>query len=253
MIVDYNTLAESYIDASGLMAPSVVPVPKPIKSSDNGTMFLSEYHILLELLDQSLPEDKNRWEAAINGCMQEPGLLCRGADKSGAQDQQDNALGVLAAAVVLKRPAIAQSMLAYGFKHLGFFNNEVPGSFRDKAGNIDWNAFLWRMPQLFFFNLCAAGSYKWYTFWYWPLALITAFIIATATNNKPLSDADSRRLTFLAVLATKDHSTLCKLAGHFFRSSVQKDYGAEGMAGAYKQYYQSGHVLIQMMEALEAK
>lgn len=242
---EYLSEAQAYIDASGLMHHTIVDNPKPYVSNGNGTMYLSEFYILLKLLGLATAEDSAHWASMIQNCMKEPGLLCRSALKTEELDQQDNYLAVLVASTLLNQKQIALDILTYGRKNWGFYNNQNPGSIKGKDGKILWASFLWRMPQLYYLNLCAVDQDRWY---HWPLALYTAAVLVFSTWDAPLTDPDARRLSWLYLLVVGKKSLLGRLASKLFLTRLKKDYGTEGMFVVYNTAYSPNHILRRIMK-----
>lgn len=234
-----------YTDLSGLVAPYKLSEPKPQVATGNGVRYTGEYYLLMGLAGQANDIIKAKYRAIMASCTVTPGVIKRSPLPSNDLEQQDDHLGYLAACRVLGLYSDAEQVLNYGFKHLGFFNTDNPGSYTSN-GTIFWKAFLWRMPQLFFVTLCAADKYRFWKFWYWPAMLITAFVIAVSAYNKPTSDIDSRGLTFLMVMATSSSSLTCRLASKLFYKFVKQVYPA-GMVGAYTQAYGADHPLTKLM------
>lgn len=218
-----------YVDGNNLVAPNPV-VPGTIRASDNGTCFSSEYFILMEMNypdpDMSYLRAKG-WEALIRTCMQVPGLTVR-APGDRAIDAPDNVYAILAASKVLSRPAVAQDILSYGKKHLGFYDpTGVPG--------VKLGAFLWRQPQIVFAMYCAANLYKPWKFWLWPLAVYTALVIGVSCWRVPVDHTDERRLSWLLIQTTKE-SLLCRLASKLWYNRLHRDY-SDGMRTVRGIYY----------------
>lgn len=218
-----------YVDGEGYVAPNPV-IPGQLRGSDNQTMFTSEYYILLTMNEGGLlSSDKNGWETLIRICMPKPGLTVRSpGDKN--IDAPDNFYGVLAASKLLNRENVAQDMLTYGIRHLGFYDpTGTPG--------IKSGAFQWRQPQLLFAMLCAANVYKWWKFWLWPLMLYTALVITTSCWRVPTSNSDARRLPWLLIQTVKWDSVLCRWASSIWYKRLYKDYGPTGMKAVRSIYY----------------
>jgi len=229
-----------YIDGYGLVSPAVVP-KGAMRSCDNGTSFLSEYHILLKRRGEdriTSGGDAWDWSHTIRRCMQEPGLTVR-APGDRASDSPDNTLAILSAAQVLGVPSIAIEMLRYGRKHRGWFNPEKPGSiFHKNSYSIYWETFLWRQLQLLTATVAVAGKLRRH---HLPLVMYTASIILiTGLRNIPLSDTDARRGCWHLIQAMKRHSWLCKKASEVWYKKLYKDFPT-GMRGVAALYYEKGH------------
>lgn len=223
---------KNYIDGNDLVAPNLVE-PGTIRASDNGTMFTSEYYIMLSERKELQQTDAEAWEQTIRKCMKEPGLTVR-APGDLAIDAPDNIVAILAAAKVLNRPSVAKDMLDYGIKHKGFYDP-------NPSSSINWSSFQWRQIQLVFAMLCASNSYKWYKFWQWPLMIYTALVILVSCINTPTGDTDSRRLCWSLIHAVANDSFLCKLATKVWWNRLLVDYGTEGYRVVCNIYYQDNH------------
>lgn len=224
----------SYTDVNGYISPYPVH-PSAGRSSDNATMFTSEYYILLAKRYEDVPSDADRWNLLIANSSLVPGLTVRYPGDT-STDAPDNLYAILAAAKVLRVPRVAQAFLDYGKANYGWYNPSNPHHIRNKDGTLDWSNFQWRQPQLVFAALCAANNYHWLKFWHLPLALYTAIVIATSCIDTPVDDADSRRLAWLLVQSTQD-SLLCSLASKLWYDRLLRDYGSPGMREVAKVYY----------------
>lgn len=227
---------KSYTDSNGYINPYPV-APTAGRSCDNACMFSSEYYIMLEKLKQDNHMDADEWEILIDKSSIMPGLTVRYPGSTDL-DAPDNIYGILAASKVLNKPQVAASILAYGVSNFGFFNTSNPGHIKNKDGSWNWPAFQWRQPQQIFAAACASNTYKWWKFWYYPVELVTALIIATSCYNTPNFDTDARRLSWLLVQTVKDSSWLCSLASKIWYKRLYKDYGSAGMAAVAGIYYQ---------------
>lgn len=220
-----------YVDGGGYVAPNLVPEGQE-RGSDNGTMFTSEYYILMERLYPNSESSEARadgWEKLIRMCMPIQGLTTRFPGDR-ALDAPDNFYGILAAAKVLDRPDVALDILDYGKDHFGFYN---------PTGSFTWAAFMWRQPQMLFAMYASSGSYRWWKWWLWPLALYTALAIAISCKGTPPTDADPRRLSWLLIQAVKD-SWVCRMAAKVWTKRLFKDY-PDGMRGVAAVYYRDNH------------
>jgi len=226
---------KAYTDSNGYINPNPV-APDAGRSSDNSTMFTSEYYIMLEKLLQSNSSDHNQWKALIDKSSIMPGLTVRYPSDT-ALDAPDNIYAILAASKILNQPGIALSILNYGISNLGFFNTTNPNHIRNTDCSWNWSALQWRQPQQLFAAACASNTYKWWKIWYKPIEIITALVIATSCMNSPTSDADPRRLSWLLIQATKDSSWLCSLASKIWYKRLYKDYGSDGMRAVAAVYY----------------
>lgn len=225
-----------YVDGLGMVNPYIVPTGM-IRGSDNGTMFSSEYIIMLTKRDEELTRDIEDWEILMDKTSIVPGLTARApGDTSG--DAPDNIIARLAAAKVLKSPVTAKDMLNYGYQNFGFFNASNPGHIRNKNGKIDWSFFLWRQPQLYVACLTASNALKWR---HAPFVVVTALIIGFSCLTAPLNDSDSRRLNWLLIQAIGNDSVLCRIGAWFWKRRLFKHY-PKGMLDVYNLYYKESGV-----------
>lgn len=230
----------AFIDVNNLVSPQAQVNPTK-RESDNGVLFTSEYNMLLALRKEDSLEDSELWELRMNSCMLQPGLLSRAPNDHG-QEGPDDVLGFLGAAKVLNRPILAQQMLNYGYKHLGWFNNEIPGSLKKLDGSgINWQAFQWRQLQILGATWGAAGKLSWYKFWQFPTMFYTAMSIALSCINTPLSAADPRILSWCLIKATSD-SLMCRLAAKLWTKRLMKDF-PNGMKDVFTLYFPENHPL----------
>lgn len=220
---------KQYIDKNGLVCPNPVE-PDVIRGSDNGTAFTSEYYCMLVDNNQLLDSDPLAWETVIRSCMRTPGLTVR-APGDLVIDAPDNIVAILGAAKRLNVPSVAKDMLSYGIRHLGVYDPQPEGT------PWNWSAFQFRQVQLVFAMLCASNTYKWYKFWYWPLALYTALVILVSCYKTPTEDTDSRRLCWSLINATTKDSLLCRLVSVVWWKRLRKDYGDEGYRAVCSIYY----------------
>jgi len=222
-----------YKDNQGYVNPYLVNTSQG-RQSDNGTMFSSEYYIMLSKRQEDTERDADEWEVLIAKCMPIPGLTVRYPGDI-AIDAPDNIYAILAASKVLNRPHVAKSMLDYGFKHRGYYNIETP--------TWNWAGLQWRQLQMIFAMLCASNTYKWWKFWYWPLELYSALAIAISCMNTPTYETDPRRLNWLFIQSVKEDSLLCRLATKVWFKRLKKDYDVteNAMRVVAKTYYQDDH------------
>ncbi len=155
--MSFKTDFLNYRDGNNLLAPNPV-TPGAIRASDNGTMFLSEYIIMMARNKLLTEQDKIDYLNTINTCVGEDKELHR-APGDTAPDEVDDHYAVYAAHVELG--------LVPRFK--------LP--FR-----------LWRQPQLLFASICADNRV---TLIHLPLAIISALVIATSCISVEVNDTDS--------------------------------------------------------------
>jgi hypothetical protein len=221
-----------YIDGNGLVAPNLVQ-PGTIRGSDNGTMFSSEYYVMLSQRNELSELDADNWEILIRSCMKEPGLTVRSPGDLEI-DAPDNIVAILGASKVLNKPSVAQDMLTYGLKNKGFYEP-------NPKEKINWASFQFRQLQLLFAMYCASNNYKWYKFWLWPLMFYTTLVILVSCINTPVNDTDSRRLCWSLIHAVSKDSFLCRMASKIWWNRLRNDYGDEGYRAVCLIYYQDNH------------
>lgn len=228
---------KDYMDCNGYINPFMAN-QKQGRQCDNAVMFTAEYYIMQAKRCEATFQDWTDISVLLEKSCQETGLMSR---YPGATDQDgpDNMLGALALSSVYHLTFISRNILQYGRKHWGWFNNEKPGTIYKLDGvGINWSAWLWRQPQLFFAALCASGENKWRHI---PFALYSAIVILLAGYKAPIQDTDPRRLSWMLIQITKEKSWLCKMASRVWYKRLYKDYGVEGMRSVAAIYYQSGH------------
>lgn len=231
-----------FLDKNGYANPGPV-VPGSGRSCDNATMFSSEEYIMLSKLNQLSPEDIVKWSELIKNAMTLPGLPGRYPGYSD-QDSPDNMVATLAAAATLGVTDIPRSILWYGIKHLGSFNNSEPSKFT-------FQAMTWRQIQLVAATVSAAfPSYLNPLHWIartvaLPFYFAAAVTIFISCINAPPSDADSRRLSWHLIQAVVRHSIMCRIASAFWWHRLYSVYGKLGMRGVAAKYYSPTHPFIK--------
>lgn len=231
-----------FTDKNGYVNPAPVTLGSG-RSCDNSTMFTSEEYVMLYKLGQSTPDDLFTWKTLITNSMTLSGLPARYPGFTD-QDSPDNMVAILCACKVLNFPSVARSILWYGLKHLGCFNNGDPSKF-------DFNAMTWRQVQLFASTVAASfpsmiNPLHWLArFLAFPAFVYAALVIFVSCWNAPVSDADSRRLSWHLIQSVAPVSLLCKIASLFWLKRLNRDYGVEQMKGVAAQYYAKGHPFIE--------
>lgn len=220
----------AFEEGDGLIAPYPNP-SHSFRTCDNGTMFCSEYYIMLQKNNLLTAQDKADYISKIRACYVDgcTGLVARAPGDHGDTDPDDYH-GIAAACVVLGVPELGKEILNWGLSHKGSFNPTNPNTWTKES----W---LFRMPQLMAAVYCAAGGVPFYM---WPLLGIAAAIIATSCINTPTSDTDARRLSWLLIQAVAPYSWTCRQAAKLWYARLYKDYGPEGMKGVAKIYYSPG-------------
>jgi hypothetical protein len=233
---------EDYWDGNGLLCPN--PVGKGVgQGSDNGTMFTSEYFIILQKLGIIIESEKEKWESLIRSCMLEPGLTIR-APNDISTDAPDNFYGILSAAKNLGNTAVPRDILWYGIKNFGFYNPENPGKLVGSDGNINWSSFQWRQFQMVAAMISASFPSLVNPLHFivriiaLPLFFIAAISILISCINEPTDSTDPRRLSWHLIQTTSSTSLMCFLASLVWFKRLYKDYGQDGMRAVAKIYYQ---------------
>lgn len=238
-----SEIEANYLDMYYLVSPHKASIPKQ-RESDNGNMFSSEYYIYLKLNEELQPFDVIEYEALILKSELLPGLISRCPNDPGRQPP-DDFLGICAACSVLGITTLPRRMIDYGVKHLGFFNNENPGSvYRKNTKEISWEALLWRQPQLIAAAYSAAGLGK-----FNPIVkllnLYSALVIVHASFVMNKSESDSKRLTFLLIKAMDKSSFVCRLVSKYWLYKIKQYWGEDFMKNVCKSYYSPDHPFIR--------
>ena len=130
---------KGYFDGNGLLAPGPVS-PGTLSASDNGTLFLAEYMIMLKKSGQLTQADIDYFEGHIDCCISSNMLNRVPAGQDDGQEEFDDYLGVLNGCRELGLTSIPRTLLWGMIRYLGFMNNSDPGKFTE-------NSFLARQPQ----------------------------------------------------------------------------------------------------------
>lgn len=172
--------------------------------TDNGTLFTSEYILILSKNGVLTEQDKLDYVSRIQACI-DTELRRRPVTVDQSLNEIDDYTGVLAAKSVL------------GLK----FN--VPMPFR-----------LHRFLQLVYLKSCA--DCKSWNPLYWPLAIVTAGVVLQGAFQ-PKEHLDNWILTWLLIQGTIKHSLLVKLVSNVFFKKLYQAY-PNGMAGVADAYFQ---------------
>lgn len=193
---------------------------------DNHSMFTAEYARIRHDLGAK------EYNGNVFGFLSNSGQLLRYP----AQDvdtSPDDYLGFLNFCTLqnIGRYLFASRLLKFNTDHFG-------------SMTVPWSqtGFMWRQPQLLTAALAAAGHIKWYSLWYLPLVLYTALVIAVAgTRASPVTDQDTRRLSWHLLMIMQNESLLCTLAGKIWWRRLRKQYGEEGIRLVFSRYFTSEH------------
>jgi len=231
-----------YVDGNNLVAPALV-TPGTQRACDNGPMYTSEYFDILAKSGQLIEADKKDFADRIGACVSQDGLLYRepvGSIPDPYQTGPDDFYGVLSACKLLRNTELPRRFLKAVFKYKGFLNNSQPGV-------KTWDSFLIRQFQMLAAMIAAA-----FPSWKNPLHILirllafplffwAALVIFVSCINVPANDTDPRRLSWHLIQTVVPVSIMCKFASLFWYHRLYGTYGASGMRGVAKIYYQLGH------------
>ncbi len=214
-----------YINKDGFIGGNPIP-PDMGRVCDNHSMFTAEYH----RIRKDLGATDFDWDMFKFLTPEGQPLRYPGAD---ADLSPDDYLGLLNffKLTPIGKYLYAGRLLSFGFRNLGFYNSP-----KTREG------FLWRQPQLLTAALATNDRIKWYSFWYFPLVLYTALVIAVAgTKASPVDDQDTRRLSWHLIQVMQDTSLLCRLAASLWWKRLRKQYGEDGIRLVFGRYFGFGH------------
>src|ERR1700676_3254722 len=225
----------SYFDGNGLLAPNPCP-PGTIKGSGNGTMYISEYYIMLQKSGQLTAQDKLDYTQKINSCIDPNGLLNRTPiGQNDGQEGPDNYYGVLNGCKQLGNTEIPRKFLKAVIKYKGALNNVNPGTWT-------FQSFLIRQPQLLACMVASAfPNFKnplhiLVRMLFLPFFVYSAIAIAVACMFQDISNTDSRRLAWHLWQNMKGVSLLCRIVGKIWLRRLYKEY-PNGMRDVASVYY----------------
>ena len=232
---------QPYRDQNGLIAPNIVP-PGTLVGSDNGSMFTSEYYIILKKSAQLIYPDYADFDRIINRCINPQGMLCRiPIGQNDGQEGPDDYYGVLDGCKALKNTSIPRKLLKGIIKNLGFMDNVNPGS------HSNWSSFMPRQPQMMA-SMISAAFPSWLNPLHilirtlcFPLYIVAAGTIFISCVGTPPGDTDSRRLSWHLIQTVVPTSLMCKIASLFWYHRLYSVYGITGMRAVAKIYYQPNH------------
>ena len=253
-----------FTDADGLVSPYNLERPgETSNASGNGVLYTGELMALLNRHGELNTVENILFRLAMLKCMPvERGLLHRSPTHP---DQQgpDDYVGFFVGCHVTGNSDLVQSVIDYGWKHYGFFNNANPGSFYHKDGRFNSSAFLIRQVPLVGLAYSAAGKPKRFLNFITAIATATGccenqltviltglmsfiiFILSALTVNimflvscvlfglgcffaykesKPISDVDARFLGWLMLEGMPSTSWTIKQAKKLFDKRVLRDY-----------------------------
>jgi len=225
---------QPYVDGNKLLSPNPQPT-NPGRGSDNGPMYTSEFFIMLKKNGMLEDGDCADYVSRINSCLSNTGMLNRAPNDSD-QEGPDDYYGVANGCMEMGNTNIPRGFLKALVKYFGFLNNNSPGTMTGEAfltrqfwliGSIVASAFpSLKNPLHYLVRLLA-----------FPLFLLTACTLLVSCINAPISDADSRRLSWHLGNCTSKVSLLCWLAFKVWKKRLFKDYpnGMKDVAGIYYQ------------------
>lgn len=225
----------NYWDGNSLLCNEPIVPINGQKGSDNGTLFTSEYYIILKKNNQLIEQDKTDWANKIGQCIDLNGLLNRvPIGQNDGLESVDDYYGTLSAAIELGNTDIPRKFLNSCIKYKGSMDNVSPGTWQ-------WQDFLIRQPQLLCCMINSSfPSLKNPLHWllrimFLPLYLICGFIIAFSNMGDDPSDSTSRILTWLVRNNLKRTSLACFLGSFIWNYRLKKTYpnGMKDVAGFY--------------------
>jgi len=223
----------NYTDADGLVAPNkCASTDRGV--SGNGVLYTAELVAILASRGELLDSDKDRWRAAMKGCMVVPGLVERGPTKIGDQEGPDDYVGY-AVGAFLCDPDAAGAVIQRAWDWNGFLNNEVHGSTRHPDGSINWSAFLIRQPALVALYYYAAGKKP-----IVPLRMFSALSLALSG----FSDPGNVMLSWMRMQVVGEQDWMHRLASWIWKKRLRSSY-PNGMQDVAAKYFQAGHPFVQ--------
>jgi len=228
---------QPYIVGYILLAPNPLTPSPGSKGSDNGTMYTSEYFIMLKKNGLLGPADAADYVARIASCVDSNGLLNRvPIGQNDELDSPDDYYGVADGCIEMGETGIPRGFLRCLVKYLGCLNNVSPGTF-------SWQSFLARQPQMVCAIFSAAFPSLKNPLHYlvrllgFPLYLISAIVLLVSCIGADPSDTDARRLAWHMGNATSKVSLMCWLAFKVWKNRLYKTYpnGMKDVAGIYYQ------------------
>lgn len=226
-------IESNYVDANGLVC-SRPCLPVEVNPTGNGVCYSGEYQMNLKLRGEQFPIDAASFKTNILKCMPVLGLLSRGPGQPDIESVDDY-YGFAAGCAATGNTALAQTVIDYGWKHWGTFDNV-------NVGKWSFKCLLWRQPQLMVALYASAGQAPW-----WMLAhrIWAALVILFSCKNAAPNDADSRRLAWLLIQTAAPKSWLCKLASKVWFNRLKSQYGNNGMSKAVAGYFSPDHPLTK--------
>lgn len=226
---------QPYWDGNAMLAPNPVgPNTLSGSGSDNANMFTSEFYTFLAKLGLLTDQDKLDYAHKVGQCISQNLLNRVPVGQSDGLIDPDDILGVANGCREVGNTAIPRSLL-WGFvKHFGFLNNVNPGV-------MTWDSFMLRQPQLVA-ALTNAAFPSMVNPIHWlirlvafPFYLYAAGAIAIACIGAPVSDTDSRRLSWHLANNCKKNSFMCWLASLVWMRRLYQAFptGLKGVAAIY--------------------
>jgi hypothetical protein len=207
-----------YFDKNDLLEPAPGQ-----QDCDNGTMYFSEYMVMLKKLELITDEDKKNFANRISACIGFNLLNRRPLGQNESQEGPDNYYGVLNACIELGNTNVPRTLLWGCIKYKGSLDNVSPGKWQ-------WDAFLIRQPQLLTAMISASfpslvNPLHWLIrLAIFPLFFISAGIIVTSCMWTPTDQADPRRLAWHLQNNLKKTSLMCWLGSKIWLWRLGKEY-----------------------------
>jgi hypothetical protein len=219
------------------MTPGPQSQPPVGRGSDNGTMFTSEYFVMLKKLGLSTDADASDFSARISACVDSNGLLNRapvGTDSD--LEAPDDYYAVLNGCAEMGDTVIPKQFLKAIFRYFGCMNNTNPGK---------WTlaSFLARQPQIIAAMVAAAYPSKVNPLHYLmrvlalPVFLFSAIVLALSCIGTDVGNTDARRLAWHLGNNVSKVSLMNWVAYQIFINRLLKTY-PNGMKDVAAIYYQ---------------
>lgn len=213
-------MLENWTDKNGLIKPQ-----SDWSDSGNGVLYTAVYLIVTQM------QDFDRFIGPLDACFQS-GLLFRTPPTpeqpggSFGQEQWDDHLGFAAMCVMKNFRIRPRQVLAYAFKHAGFFNTD---------GKLEWQDNMLRFPQVWALYWLAA--FPWLK---WPLFPI--LIIIGHFMRPDASDRSGTQLAWLYLF----------VARHVYPGKFDTRYNeiAEQFYNTCRQYYGPDHPTVSAYTAI---
>jgi len=230
---------QPYVDGNNLLAPGPMG-PSPGRGSDNGTMYTSEYFIMLKKLGLLSPADELDYHARMSGCVDSNGMLNRAPVPTDSdQEGPDDYYGVLNGCMELGITDLPRKFLWALISHFGFLNNNQPGK-------MTGSSFLFRQLQLVATMIAASFPSLKNPLHYLarllglPFFVYSAICLLVSCINTDVSNTDARRLAWHMGNCNSKVSILNWLAYKVWLRRLKKDYANQMKDVAAIYYHPQG-------------